>query len=311
MPWLRWVALSGVAAGTAATLLGGLAPLIPYLELINQFRPFLAAASLAALALCALTRRRRLVAAGAALAVVNIALMLLPLRLSAPPPTGALASSHGQISVLTFNVWYANPTPERVVAYIRTVDADHVVLQEAFADLGPRLIEPLRALYPFVTTLPRRDGGVYLLSKAEPTARGSVSGSPQTPPLVWASFTAGGGRSYTVTGLHLAFPFEPQWQEAQTRFLAERLKQAPGPQILVGDFNLAPFTWKLDRLTRGTGLRRHATFAMTWPADQFVPVVLLDNLLASPRIRSAGMTIGPDGLGSDHRPLLFRLALDP
>lgn len=311
MLWLRWTAVAGVGAGTAATLLGGLAPLIPYLELVNQFRPFLVAASLAVLALCALARRRRLVAAGVALAFANIALMLLPLRLSAPLPTGAVAGPRDQISILTFNVWYANTTPERVVDYVRAVDADHVVLQEAFPDLAPRLVEPLRALYPFVMSLPQNSGGVHLLSKAEPTARGFVSGSPQTPPLVWASFPASSGRSYTVTGIHLAFPFEPQWQEAQTRFLAERLRAAPGPQILVGDLNLAPFTWKLDRLTRSTGLLRHATFALTWPAHRFVPVVLLDNLLASQQFRSAGVTIGPDGLGSDHRPLLFRLALDP
>lgn len=309
--WLRWTAVAGVAAGAVATLLGGLAPPVPYLELVNQFRPFLVAASLAVLALCALTRRRRLVAAGVALAFVNVALMLLPLRLSAPAPAGALASSRGQISVLTFNVWYINPTPERVVDYVRAVDADHVVLQEAFADLAPRLVEPLRALYPFVMSLPQNTGGVHLLSKAEPTARGFVSGSAQTPPLVWASFPAGRGRSYTVSGLHLAFPFEPQWQEAQTRFLAQRLRTAEGPQILVGDLNLAPFTWKMDRLTRDAGLRRHATFALTWPAHRFVPVVLLDNLLASQQFRSAGVTIGPDGLGSDHRPLLFRLVLDP
>lgn len=310
MLWLRWTAVVGVGAGTAATLLGGLAPLIPYLELVNQFRPFLVAASLAVLVLCALTSRRRLVAAGTALAFVNIALMLLPLQFSAPL-AGALAGSRDQISILTFNVWYANTTPERVVDYVRAVDADHVVLQEAFADLAPRIVEPLRALYPFVMSLPQNTGGVHLLSKAEPTARGFVSGSPQTPPLVWASFPAGSGRSYTVTGLHLAFPFEPQWQEAQTRFLAQRLRTAEGPQILVGDLNLAPFTWKMDRLTRDAGLRRHATFAMTWPAHRFVPVVLLDNLLASQQFRSAGVTIGPAGLGSDHRPLLFRLALDP
>lgn len=300
----------GVGAGTAATLLGGLAPLVPYLELVNQFRPFLVAASLAVLVLCALTSRRRLVAAGAALAFVNIALMLLPLQFSAPL-AGALAGSRDQISILTFNVWYANTTPEHVVDYVRSVDADHVVLQEAFPDLAPRLVEPLRALYPFVMSLPQNTGGVHLLSKAEPTARGFVSGSAQTPPLVWASFPAGSGRSYTVSGLHLAFPFEPQWQEAQTRFLAQRLRTAEGPQILVGDLNLAPFTWKMDRLTRDAGLLRHATFALTWPAHRFVPVVLLDNLLASQQFRSAGVTIGPDGLGSDHRPLLFRLVLDP
>ena len=84
--------------------------------------------------------------------------------------------------------------------------------------------------------------------------------------MIWARFATAGGGSYTVTGVHVAYPFEPRWQEDQTRFLAERLKAAQGPQILVGDFNLAPFTWKMDRLTRETGLRRHATFAATWPA---------------------------------------------
>jgi endonuclease/exonuclease/phosphatase (EEP) superfamily protein YafD len=129
-------------------------------------------------------------------------------------------------------------------------------------------------------------------------------------PLVWARFATGDGHDFTVTGVHVAWPFDPQTQARQIESLIRRFAKTDGTQIIVGDFNLTPFSWKLNRLSAATGLRRHATFAASWPAFPLFPVVLLDNLLSTPDVHSARVTIGSSGYGSDHRPVTFDLAVD-
>jgi endonuclease/exonuclease/phosphatase (EEP) superfamily protein YafD len=128
--------------------------------------------------------------------------------------------------------------------------------------------------------------------------------------MVWARFSNEDRRDFTVTGVHLAWPFQPEWQARQVESLIRRFAEAEGTQIIVGDFNLTPFSWRLNRLTAATGLRRHATFGASWPAFPLFPFVLLDNLLSTPDVRSAGVSIASSGYGSDHRPVTFDLALD-
>jgi len=92
-------------------------------------------------------------------------------------------------------------------------------------------------------------------------------------------------------------------------WLSRRLSGGAGTQIIAGDFNPSPISWKLNKLTAEAGLLRHATVGASWPAHRLTPFVLLDNLLSSPNVRSV-VSYGPGQLGSDHRPLTFDLAFD-
>ena len=74
---------------------------------------------------------------------------------------------------------------------------------------------------------------------------------------------------------------------------------------MAGDFNLSPFSWKLNRLLLTGGLRRHLTWSFSWPAHRGMPFVLLDNVLST---SGFGARVGP-GLGSDQRPVIADLAL--
>ena len=83
---------------------------------------------------------------------------------------------------------------------------------------------------------------------------------------------------------------------------------------MAGDFNMSPWTEKLQRFERGSGLKRYNSFHPTWPMAKgglpLVPLVAIDNLFASPRFAKIDMTPGPR-LGSDHRPIVVDIALQP
>jgi len=296
---LAWLGIAGIGA---ATLAGLLAPFFPYLDLANHFRLFWLAGSLAVVAAAWPSGRAR----GLSLALLgaNGVLAALPLALAA---SGAAASP--TLRVATFNVWVGNPTPEAVVAFLEGSGADVVVLQEVDARLERAIVPALSATYPHAVSCARVNCGLVLLARAAPVGSGFVERSPEVPPMVWASFARENGQTVTVTGIHLAFPFEPESQARHVRALAEHLNERGGTQIVAGDFNLTPFSWKLNWLGAATGFRRHATFGFSWPARRF-PVVLLDNLLATPDLRPAGYGIAPSGHGSDHRPVVFDLAFE-
>ncbi|CAN7276205.1 hypothetical protein LJR090_001975 [Bosea sp. LjRoot90] len=304
---LRRVAryLIGVAAAATAlvTLIGLLAGVFPYLELINHFRWLLLAGSSLVVAAAWWAGGRVLLRISASVLIANLLLASLPLMAQAS------SAARPTLRVTTFNLWIGNREPQAVVGFLRETDADVVVLQEIGSRLEQEIIPQLRDKYPHVVSCARRNCGLVLLSKLGWLDAGFVDRTRLAPPLVWARF-AGAGKPYVITGLHLAYPFQPAMQVDQIDWLAERLRQASDTQILVGDFNLTPFSLKLNTLAFRANLRRHATLGASWPADRFVPVVLLDNLLASPEVRAVNVRYGAGSYGSDHYPVTFDIALD-
>lgn len=83
---------------------------------------------------------------------------------------------------------------------------------------------------------------------------------------------------------------------------------------MAGDFNMSPWTEKLGRFERSSGLKRYNTFHLTWPMARgtppLLPLVAIDNVFASPQFARIAVAPGPR-LGSDHRPIVADLALQP
>jgi endonuclease/exonuclease/phosphatase (EEP) superfamily protein YafD len=287
------------------TLLGATAPFIPYFELINHFRPFVALGIVALVALAWFAGSRRARWFSAAVLAVNAGLLLVPLVYAAE------TAPRSSLRITTFNLWVGNEESlSDMIRFVTETGADIVIMQEVDARLERALVPTLRLTYPYVASCAQRNCGLLLLSKREPVTSGASDRTPNDPPLVWARFSTGNGHDFTVTGVHLAWPFQPEWQARQIETLIRRFGEAEGTQIIAGDFNLTPFSWKLNRLTAASGLRRHATFGASWPAFPLFPFVLLDNLLSTPDVRSVAVSIASSGYGSDHRPVTFDLALD-
>jgi endonuclease/exonuclease/phosphatase family metal-dependent hydrolase len=120
------------------------------------------------------------------------------------------------------------------------------------------------------------------------------------------------GTKFELAGIHLARPFYPELQQEDVAALIAFATSRTLPLVVAGDFNMSPWTEKLGRFERSSGLKRYNTFHLTWPMQKrslpLVPLVAIDNVFASPRFARIAVVPGPR-LGSDHRPITADLAL--
>lgn len=95
----------------------------------------------------------------------------------------------------------------------------------------------------------------------------------------------------------------------QARQLRWWLDQEPLPFLVCGDFNSTPANWVYGHIAHGLQDSFRAKgegWGMTFPATW--PLVRIDYVLASPHWRVHRAFV-PDGLSSDHRPVIAELAL--
>ena len=278
-----------------------LAPWIPYLELINHFRPYLLVAAAALLILALWSGGTHLRGTAAGFLGLNLVLALLPLAYAA----SSAAGPQPFLRVVTSNLWMSRTRPEDTIRFLREADADVIVLQES-ARAG-RIVTGLRDTHPYVGSCPDDRSDVRVLAKHPFSEAAHYARSDTNPPLVWARFERN-GFTYEVHGVHMAYPFDAERQQAHVEWLAAFLAQRHHPLVLAGDLNLTPFSWKLAKLAVSAGLRRHGFWAMSYPAHEWVPYVLLDNVLSTPDFATVAIRTGPR-LGSDHLPVISDLAL--
>lgn len=122
------------------------------------------------------------------------------------------------------------------------------------------------------------------------------------------------GTSFDLAGVHLARPFYPDLQQEDVAALIAFANSPTLPLVMAGDFNMSPWTEKLGRFERSSGLKRYNIFHLTWPMQKWsvplLPLVAIDNVFASSQFARIAVAPGPR-LGSDHRPIVADLALQP
>lgn len=300
---------AGLIAGALLTAVGVLAYWRTALDIVNNGLPILTVGCLALLSLAFAVGKRRLIGAAAILVAVNFALLLTGLTGAAPvAPDG----SERFLRVATFNLWGGNDHTDAIVAFLSATDADAVVLEEV-RQHHRALLDALGKRYPYRVG----DNNLVILSKHPVLADGRVdrAGFPPWMSLIvrWARLDVN-GTEIELAGVHLARPFYPGLQQADIVSLTQFAQGRSGPLILAGDFNMAPWTWKLKGFTRATGLGRfntvHPTWPMRWRAVPLLPLVPIDNVFASPHFTAIATSVGPR-LGSDHRPVIADIALAP
>jgi len=296
----------GVIVGALLTLLGLFAGRRPILDLANQGRVLVLIGSVAVLALALVAGDGWLLAAAILILLSNIGLFALGLRGQAPR-----AKSQRFVRLLTFNVWKRNPHIEDIAAVLNKADADLVVLQEVTSEQKSLLRDLTKERYPHMLGT----SGLLILAKHEERASGRIDGAKidgwaRIPFVLWAQFEIE-GFAFELVGVHLAYPFNPLEQEADTETLIAFVRSRKAPLLVAGDFNLSPWSNKLQRFTRETGLLRYNTFRPTWPTRRvirLIPLVTLDNVFSSGEFARLSVTTG-SGAGSDHRPVIADIAL--
>jgi endonuclease/exonuclease/phosphatase (EEP) superfamily protein YafD len=301
----------------AATLLAALATQYWLFELLTHFTPLFAVAALLCALMLALMGAWRWMLFALALGLWNgYAPAQMLLRNSLPP--GLLAQT-GQLTVFHLNVGLHHEQPSRIVSYLqrRAKTIDVVVLLEVTSDFEPAL-EELRDVFPYqVVHLEDSPFGIALASR-QPLDFGAVAFIPsELYPHVEATLKLPGRTMpLALYALHAPPPISAEFaraRNAKLQYIARQAAaQAKATPVVVGDFNMTPWSPYFARFRADSGLtdtRAPHRLDHTWPVtfNNAHMGFAIDHSFAHPSLRVIKRVIGPD-LGSDHLPVTVTLA---
>ena len=251
--------------------------------------------------------RRRSAAIGlAVLAVINAGIVLVASSYAAPS-AGPMPGR--DLKIIALNVFSANENLDEAGKWLGTQNADIVVLEEMTSRSKPGLMPALQAAFPHIYDCGCND--IIIASKRPWSAANGQGRTVTLPSWSWIEIDDGQNGKLRIVGLRPYYPYRPNEQAAHYAWIENQLSGNKQPMIVIGDFNLTPWSWKLLWLSHQTGLLRHGTWARSWPAQDNwpnIPAFLIDNVLTSPQIKSVSFATGP-WLGSDHLPIVATVRL--
>lgn len=229
------------------------------------------------------------------------------------------AASKRTFTVFHFNAGAGHGEPQRIVSHLRrnAKSVDAVVVIEATHDFELAL-EELKEDFPYqVKHLEETPFGIALASK-HPIDFGAISSIPAEQfPHIEATIKLPGRKTpLALYALHAPPPISGDFAAARNALLAHVAAQAAAQKdstpVVVGDFNLTPWSPYYARFAEASGLkpaRNARRFDHTWPVtfDNAHLGIAIDHSFAHPSLRLVKRNIGPD-LGSDHLPVTVTFA---
>ncbi len=210
------------------------------------------------------------------------------------------------VTVVSFNSWYDNQQVGAVRAEIERLDADIITLIE-FGPNKQGLLKDLASRYPHQAECFATDYCHMAILSKFPLASSSASTGWDGPPMIMAKLgpeLAG----LTVLGVHtIRFPYA-QAQFRQIKALSNLIDTLPGAKLVMGDFNATPFSRITSTFTNQTGLVR-LTWLPSWPSQAWLPQIAIDHIFASPAIRIIESERIGQPAGSDHYPIVMKVAV--
>jgi endonuclease/exonuclease/phosphatase (EEP) superfamily protein YafD len=299
--------LAGISI-CAATLCGFGGSFWWFLDLFSHFRIqyFLAISFLLGIFLSG--KKFRIATVCALCAAINLG-CILPYYSTNQP-----VASHAQtiLRVISFNVYQANTSYERVKQFILENNADIVLLIEVNSTWIEAL-EDISSVYTYHKYEPCRDFfGIAIYCKQPPISCEFVYLGQSEVPSVAGVFDIAGKR-FTLLGAHLFPPLGSamtQLRSNQSEAIATYLASVPEPKILIGDLNMSPWSSGFGKLLATTGLTDTAKgrgIQTTWPTEYIWLRIPIDFCLVSKAVVVKEFKVGPD-IGSDHFPLIVDFA---
>ena len=293
-----------------ATSFSALATLHWFAELFSHFQPHYFVFALFCLLGLVLLRAWRWVALACALVLWNGYPVAYALLQDGAPPTAASR----QFTVFHFNVGLDHEQPGRIVSFLqrRAKQIDVVVLLEANTQFDV-VLDELKELFPYqIKHLEDSPFGIALASK-HPLDFGAISHEPsrQFPHIEATIKLPGRDIPLALYALHAPPPISGEMAEDRNRKLdtiaRKAAAQAQATPVVVGDFNLTPWSPYFQKFIADSGLRDARAprrFDHTWPVtfDNANIGLAIDHSFAHPSLPLVKRIIGPD-LGSDHLPV--------
>ena len=224
-----------------------------------------------------------------------------------PTETVNIEGDLNRLNVQLINVWSANKDYETVQNFIRSEDADILIIVELTPSWA-QAMSPLKSQYVEWREDVRTDNfGLGLYSKIPlkniQTHIWSETGHP--------SFTAEitqNGKIFTLIATHPYPPKHPNGLNLRTEHfenMAQYIQSIEGSIMLIGDLNCSPYSPHFKNLLEQTALidsRKGNGINATWPA-LFMPLAFpIDHALVSKEFNVISRQSGQK-IGSDHLPL--------
>jgi endonuclease/exonuclease/phosphatase (EEP) superfamily protein YafD len=255
-------------------------------------------------------------------------------------PKATAQASETTLSVITFNVWGANPQLASIETWLREQDADVVFLQEALPSWLNGGLAELRDVYPFQYGETTELGwwGSVILSKYPAASEQEFAVTADGVPYYQRLTLDVNGESIAVYNMHVLMPigddphfafdtqngflnlilkYDPEPRNAGIRRLLTALDAETYPFIVGGDFNMSDqatiygdLAVRMDDSFREAGYG----FGASWPIAEIAglpsfvpPLVRIDYVWHSRDFQAVSAAMGPH-LNSDHLPLSVTLS---
>lgn len=216
-------------------------------------------------------------------------------------------AGHKVIRLMSFNTWLENANVEALAQEIERNDPDILLMFE----YGPEkraLKERLRGRYSYQDDCVHLEHCYMAVFSKFPIADFESHATWEGPPMVRATFGGDLG-GLTVIGTHtIRFPYL-RAQLTQLGELGDLVRKLTGPRIVAGDFNATPTSRMLSIFEGRSLLRRLDSFLPTWPARFQLPQLAIDHIFASADVKSLEKVRIGANAGSDHFPLVVRVAV--
>ena len=317
MDVIRAVALLLAAVSALAAILSLGGAFNNDLDILTHLTPVWLAMSLVALVLLGIAgfSTSRGVPVMASVTIGICAWLMVPeliARVTAP----RFPAADQTVKIIQLNVWDHNRDPTATARWILDQDADIVVLEETGHGAIPAT---LAGRYPFRAPCDKGPEGcaTTILAKSLPADGGQLMWTKlgRRHAGAWATFGAG-AQAFTIVGTHYRWPEPLAAQVHQARRFADVILRFDRKSlIVVGDFNMTPWSFALKRQDARFGLTRltHAIFTFpagriaTWGGMTFpFPLLPIDQVYVGPDWRPVSIRRGP-AMGSDHYPIVVTL----
>lgn len=230
---------------------------------------------------------------------------LLPFYLGSP----SVSASHSETTyrALAFNVYYHSEAYDDLLAFIAESDPDIIVLSEVTKEWYHG-VQSLAVDYPYSRYITVGSHGRLLYSRLPFVDEGPERVKDWERPSVVAALDLGTAQ-INVIGVHVRAPMSPasaQQRNRQMADLAQFVQAQPEPTLLLGDFNITPWSPVFKDFLAEGGLkdgRMGHGLAATWPTHLPVLGIPIDHAVASAGIAIHNFQRGPH-LGSDHYPII-------
>lgn len=230
----------------------------------------------------------------------------------------AAAAEGEPLKIASVNVLRRNDSPDEVLEFARTSDADVLVLIDARGKRWRDTLADVGQIYPHQAPASWRDGAPVILFSRRPIIEESVIRPPTGERPYLAAEIGIGKQTLTVVGVHPTSPKPQEPRDTKRRnlqldYLADLIEDASGPVVLAGDFNTTPWSPHFGDLVEQAGLRHAGVghgYIGTWPVGFWPLRIPIDHILIKGPIAATDLKRGP-AIGSDHFPIIADLRLVP